>query len=80
MSAPERTEEHPLKTLRLEHNPRYESATALAKAAGVAHATVLRAEASAPIGLLAATRIAAALGLTVEELAEKLPGNTVTTA
>lgn len=66
------TAEHPLKTLRLDHRPRYESAAALAKAAGVAAATVTRAESGEPVGFTAATKIAYALGLTVDELAEKV--------
>lgn len=64
--------EHPLATLRLEHSPRYLTAAALATAAGVAASTVARAERGHPLGYLAATKVARALGLTVDELASKV--------
>lgn len=72
--------EHPLTTLRFEHSPRFTTAASLAQEAGVAASTVARAERGEPLGFLAATRIARALGLTVDELAEKLGADNVRTA
>lgn len=63
------TTTHPLKRLRLNHEPPYDTVTSLARATGLNPGTISRFERGGAIGVGSAYLLSRALGLTVDEFA-----------
>lgn len=69
------TPEHPLTRLRFNHTPRYPTYASLARAAGLSVAAVRRFEVEPdkyPIGYESACKLAHALDVTVDQLADEI--------